>query len=560
MNTEELNSADPGSRSKPKRRRWRRWFLVVVAALVALRLTVLTNRRVRLEIGPDTTVITGPLNADGTVNYVVYLNERMSKGVTPENNAAAAMTRVLHLPEDEGFSEKTLRFMGLGPGKSDDNPKVVSIDEFLDDAKLDEDMHYDALDDFQEAMSRPWRSEEFPILHDYVKADAKALDATVTAMERPGWYWPMVPRENPARLASCDTIFHQLTYVSDALVTRAMFRAGSGDIEGCMNDLVALHRLAGFVARKEMAFSRLIAVRMSVTASAAESELLRQRKLNATQARSYLKRLDAMAPWPDLVDIANLERFAMLELMQHSRWDLLYMGLHPDLAFTIRMLSGPGDEKDERWTFRSEYDRWLLTAPQDDNLILRRINTTYDRIVSAVKIKDYQGRKKALTKLDRQADPPADKLIPTPLVSLTFARLIGRPGQGIIDRYLADLQPVLVQKCSSDMRIIDEYDVDARVRGSIVRCGLRLQLHHGEKGAWPADAKAAGEIMPDGKLPIDPFDPDGGAFVYRRRGDGYILYSRGKNETDDGGFEDDKNRQGDIVLRVGAPTTRPAKN
>ena len=59
-------------------------FLVVVAVLVAMCLTVLTNHRVPPEIGPDTTVITGPLNADGTVNYLAYLNEQKSKGIAPK--------------------------------------------------------------------------------------------------------------------------------------------------------------------------------------------------------------------------------------------------------------------------------------------------------------------------------------------------------------------------------------------------------------------------------------------------------------------------------------------
>jgi hypothetical protein len=107
---------------------------------------------------------------------------------------------------------------------------------------------------------------------------------------------------------------------------------------------------------------------------------------------------------------------------------------------------------------------------------------------------------------------------------------------------------------------MDRFDMTAQVREQIVRCGLRLQLHRTTEGRFPADAKAAGAIMPDRKLPIDPFDPDAGTLVYRRQGDGYILYSRGENETDDGGASepyDYDNDKDDIVLRVGAPTTQP---
>ncbi len=48
---------------------------------------------------------------------------------------------------------------------------------------------------------------------------------------------------------------------------------------------------------------------------------------------------------------------------------------------------------------------------------------------------------------------------------------------------------------------------------------------------------------------VDPFT--GKSFVYRREGDGFIVYSLGVNRTDDGGVEDEKDRdKGDIVWRI----------
>ena len=38
-----------------------------------------------LDVGPETTVIEGPLLPDGRIDYVTALNERMSAGVTPDN-------------------------------------------------------------------------------------------------------------------------------------------------------------------------------------------------------------------------------------------------------------------------------------------------------------------------------------------------------------------------------------------------------------------------------------------------------------------------------------------
>ena len=44
-----------------------------------------------LIISRETTYITGPLNADGTVNYYQYFDDKASAGVTPETNAAIGL-------------------------------------------------------------------------------------------------------------------------------------------------------------------------------------------------------------------------------------------------------------------------------------------------------------------------------------------------------------------------------------------------------------------------------------------------------------------------------------
>ncbi|MCK4626409.1 MAG: hypothetical protein KAV00_13910, partial [Phycisphaerae bacterium] len=41
--------------------------------------------KVKITISRKTTYILGPINADGTVNYVAAINKMCSKGVTPKN-------------------------------------------------------------------------------------------------------------------------------------------------------------------------------------------------------------------------------------------------------------------------------------------------------------------------------------------------------------------------------------------------------------------------------------------------------------------------------------------
>src|SRR5262249_44673721 len=47
----------------------------------------LKKRKPRFTVGPRTTHVTGPLDRDGYVDYEAALNQLLSAGVTPANNA-----------------------------------------------------------------------------------------------------------------------------------------------------------------------------------------------------------------------------------------------------------------------------------------------------------------------------------------------------------------------------------------------------------------------------------------------------------------------------------------
>ena len=77
-------------------------------------------RKVNITVSRETTYITGPLNADGTVNYVAYLNAKYSKGVTPQNNAMVLLARAIGPKAwSRGFStdfgERAFKAMGVAP-------------------------------------------------------------------------------------------------------------------------------------------------------------------------------------------------------------------------------------------------------------------------------------------------------------------------------------------------------------------------------------------------------------------------------------------------------------
>jgi hypothetical protein len=67
----------------------------------------------KITISRETTFVTGPLRPDGSVDYLAAINERYSKGVTPDNNAAVPLLQVLY---------------SVGPNGKDDGGRNWSLE------------------------------------------------------------------------------------------------------------------------------------------------------------------------------------------------------------------------------------------------------------------------------------------------------------------------------------------------------------------------------------------------------------------------------------------------
>src|SRR5579875_913175 len=77
-------------------------FLFVAVALLAAKDDADTKKpKPRFPIGKETTYVTGPLDAEGYIDYAAALNEHWRRGVTPENNANVLFWKALG-PHPEG--------------------------------------------------------------------------------------------------------------------------------------------------------------------------------------------------------------------------------------------------------------------------------------------------------------------------------------------------------------------------------------------------------------------------------------------------------------------------
>ena len=64
---------------------------LLVVGLVALAIVLVRPAKSVFTVSRETTYLTEPLMEDGWPDYIRVANERLSKGVTPENNAAVLL-------------------------------------------------------------------------------------------------------------------------------------------------------------------------------------------------------------------------------------------------------------------------------------------------------------------------------------------------------------------------------------------------------------------------------------------------------------------------------------
>src|SRR5688572_15181307 len=95
---------------------FRTMFVVVAtmtAMLVAHGVIAQEKPRIKVTIAKATTVITEPLRSDGYPDYLRYLDEKLSKGVTPLNNAAVPLWQAMG-PKEISEDQRAELFKKLG--------------------------------------------------------------------------------------------------------------------------------------------------------------------------------------------------------------------------------------------------------------------------------------------------------------------------------------------------------------------------------------------------------------------------------------------------------------
>jgi hypothetical protein len=500
------------------------------------------NPRVRVSISKETTWITEPLREDGSPDYVRYLDEKLAEGVTPDNNAAVLLLRTFG-PRELAKKSAGEYFKRLGI-----EPLPVEGDYFVDwsvfcqrfSAKewpavpkgdgRDAREYFASLD--EEARKRPWTQAEFPHIAKWLDANNRHIDQMVAASKRPRMYTPLISNEENQTLVMVLLPLAQHNRQSGrALVTRAMYRAGNGDVEGAIADVMACHRLARLTGQGFTLVEGLIAIAVDHLALDAQGVLIAENKLSAGQRAALRKQLAELPPIRKMAQ--TLDQGERLMFLDTVAW------MARDLTGATKAL---GAMNDAPAFFRGILDRASKSA-FDWDLILKNGNSWYDRLVKIAGIEDRKEQLKELAQFDDDAKQLGASAKTGRLLLQGLIAPRETVSRQIADALLALLMPAVEAALKAERRNL--------TRHTLVQLGFSLADYQDEHKAFPdrLDALAPKYLE---KIPLDPMW--GEPYVYKKTAGGYVLYSLGHNGKDDGGQTSDANDGSDDLV-VSVPGT-----
>src|ERR1051326_511148 len=159
---------------KRLRRRWKIVLGIVATLLFALVWAAWPGKST-FTVSPETTYVTGPLDKDGDVDYVTALNERLSQGVTPENNANVLIWQALGpRPEGgDGMPEEYWKWLGIGPPPAGGG-NIASL-ENCQRARGATESPAELMERWGPVTRHPWAADEKPELAEWLKRNERPL-------------------------------------------------------------------------------------------------------------------------------------------------------------------------------------------------------------------------------------------------------------------------------------------------------------------------------------------------------------------------------------------------
>ena len=483
----------------------------------------------KITISKETTWVTEPLRADGTVRYLEAINRMLCEDVTPENNACVMLYQAMG-PSPEGRRQPDVFFrrMGIEP-LPDEGPYFEYLGKWARE-QADAAIDMVALSDMQaKSAESPWTEADYPLIAEWLKRNEGPLRTIELATQRPKYFSPLVGTDaepDGAAIAVLLPGVQKSRELARALASRAMWKLGEGNQTHAWRDLMTMHRLGRLVGQGPTLVEYLVGAAIESIAINGELQFLSETQPSARMLAMYRTQLDLLPLRASVaVKIDYGERVMLLDCAQRMASGTMRL---QDIA------DGGGDT-----SMFEKLAEGAISQSVDWDLTLKLVNKWYDRMATALRNPDYSERCAAVKQINDEVKKLVERIQgPRALLSLFGGKTA--ISQAMSDVLLSHMLPAVQAVSLAEGRVIQ------RMRN--LEVAFALKAHQTDRGSYPDTLEI---IAPKyiAEIPIDLFS--GQALSYAKISDGYLLYSVGENEQDENGRSFDDNPQGDdLVVRM----------
>jgi hypothetical protein len=481
-----------------------------------------------LRIGPDTTVVSAPLNDLGYPNYVAALNDKLSQGVAPEENFWTAYSETLPRQQiGEGYFQKLITRSGF------ERACTIPCEPY----SIRPEHNAADTEQLTAALSRPWKREELPRIAAWLDSNIAALARASEAIARPKAYAPLITASDlPTMFGVLLPHVQQTRDTARALSARAFLALGEGRSEDAWKDAMSMHRLARHNQRSPFIISYLVGIAVSsMGRTVTEACLVDPSSSPEVLAKRWKELSSILGDETRSLVWLEGERLATLDatLAIRSRQ------VKPDdLIAPISVLAPPGTVFDDglpQIDFRKAQKAFqsMMLKLGDVNETLAFTNHYYDRVLTALSEPDYRDRQNAIKAIDQEflSTGSADDV-----GSVAAAFFLGGPDavETLAQRSFVHLFSAAFANCNTaEGRSI--------ARSRLLHAAFAAELHYRKTGADVADSNQLNQVIRQfaaaadvGLLEMkDPYN--GESFRLNREKDRLLIFAVGDNGKSDGG-------------------------
>jgi beta-lactamase regulating signal transducer with metallopeptidase domain len=474
--------------------------------------------RARFTVSKETTVITEPLNADGTPDYAGALNALNSAGVTPENNGFTLWIEIVGTRVEDGQLSAKTRERAMTMVGAKETPAGAEVwktyYEYLDQTKHLSQKRVDALqDEMNRLRLELWTATDHPEFADYLKANEPWLKKIAEAAARPKWWWPTVSGGGNERQVMISTLLPSLGKLREAAYTiggRATLRGAAGDFEGFMQDVVTVKRLGRHLSHGMTLIEKLVGAGINRVADEAVATVAGSGKLSAGQCQALSDAIRAVPERTPMEDgINKAERWMMLDTV-------LWSMTAEDTRWLKSVLGGDSDQAVAETKFGS------VELPELDlDIILRKANESYDSLTAG-------GSGRSLAEVRKQAAALEAKQIDW-VKEFNGSTDLRKRANETREAYSARVGRVFMSRMLPSLGKAFEADREDVMRDEAVRVLLAAAGEKARTGNWPATLQ---EMVPGAlkEVPVDWFSANGkDPLKYEVTSAGARVYSVGRN-------------------------------